>query len=134
MKLKRRLYCKSYREFRKIERKYSGYFFNLKYRKSHYEHLNRLWYVWIEYEFRTLEELEKFYKYVSRPFHKRKRNYLTKYRKTLSKIVKKVIDNYGKECKYGTLRGFSITNEDYYYVYQNKDGKLIYDTSCSKIE
>lgn len=134
MKLKRRLYCKSYREFRKIERKYGGYFFNLKYQKAHYEHLNRLWFVWIEYEFRTLEELEKFYKYVSRPFHKRKRNYLTKHRKLLSKLIKKVIDNYGKEYKYGTLVGFSITNEDYYYIYQNKNGKCIYDTCCSKIE
>ena len=99
MKLKRRLYCKSYREFRKIERKYSGYFFNLKYRKAHYEHLNRLWFVWIEYQFLTLEELEKFYKYVSRPFHKRKRNYLTEHRKLLPKLIKEVIDNYGKECK-----------------------------------
>ena len=134
MKLKRRLYCKSYREFRKIERKYGDYFFNLKYRKAHYEHLNRLWFVWIEYQFLTLEELEKFYKYVSRPFHKRKRNYLTNHRKLLSKIIKDVIDNYGKECKHGTLIGFSITNEDYYYVYKNKEGKHICGTCCAKIE
>ena len=45
-----------------------------------------------------------------------------------------VIDNYGKECKYGILVGFSITNEDYYYVYKNKEGKNICGTCCAKIE
>lgn len=132
MKLKRRLNCKSYKEFCKIERKYIHWFFNKKYKKAHYEQLNRLWFVWIEYQFLSLEEIEKFYKYISQPYIKGRRN--KQHNKTLKRIIGAVIDNYSKEFKNGKLIGFSITNEDYYYIYQNKNGKRIYDTCCSKIE
>jgi hypothetical protein len=125
--LKRRN-CKSYKEFRKIERKYFKYFdaWRCKHWKQFYQRLKCLYYVWIEYEFTDLEELKRFQKYVNKPFSKVDIN--------LRGIVNKVVDNFGKEFKAGKLTGFSITNEDYYWIYTKPDGNRLFGSCVGKLE
>lgn len=83
------------------------------------------------------------FKYIDQPELKESGHYLFEYnildRKdlsdvltlatgTLKNIIKDVIDNLGKETKLGRLIGIQITEEDVYYVFDDK-GEYNYD-SC----
>lgn len=117
--------CKSFREFKKIYRKYIRDFFRA-YRKAPNRHsFCHPWFVWIEYDMKTLEEIKTFYASAIRT---QKNKSCFEKGHVIKHILQKIIANYGKEFKYGKLIGLNITDEDYYYIYE-KDGKCRYD-SC----
>ena len=117
--------CKSFREFKKIFRKYIRDFF-IAYHKSPNRHsLCHPWFVWIEYDMKTLEEIKAFY--ASAICIQKKKSCFAEGH-AIKHILQEIIANYGKEFKNGKLIGLNITDEDYYYIYE-KDGKCTYD-SC----
>lgn len=113
--------CKSWREFNKILRKYAKRYYKTR-RQFGRCTLDCPWWIWVEYDIDTYTELQSLYKYYSSHKHRFWTN--------LNEFIKKAIDNYGKEGKYGKLIGLNVTNEDYYYIY-SKDGKIVYDTCVS---
>ena len=54
-------------------------------------------------------------------------------KKILKSIIKRVIDNMGKDFHYGKLIGLELTNEDYYYIYE-RFGKRVYDTCVNGLK
>jgi hypothetical protein len=125
--LKRRV-CKSYKEFKKIERKYEKYFnfWNCKHWEQFRWKLNNIWFIWIEYRIDTLDELKLILKQLNKPFV---RNQELVFKNLLNQVIK----NYGNEYLVGKLIGLSVTNEDYYYIYENADGKRTYSTCVAKL-
>ena len=125
--LKRRI-CKSYREFCKIERKYGKYFdyWQCKHWKQFRRRLNNLYFIWISYRIDTLDELKQIQKSFNNPFKKTKEY-------TFKRLINIVIENYGNIYKRGTLIGLEITNEDFYWIYKDQNGKRIYSTCVARL-
>lgn len=120
--------CKTYREFTKIIRKYYKTWLNKRriYGKCTLEYP---WWIWLEYDILSIDELKKLQKSLNYPFYTS--GFLNK---SLKRIVNDVIDNYGKDFSHGKLVGLQITNEDYYYIYKKEDGYMTLDSCVSKIE
>lgn len=126
--LKRRV-CKSYREFCKIERKYGKYFdyWKCKHWKQFRWRLNNLYFIWISYRINTLDELKRIQKSLNNQFKKTRDN------NTFKRLLNIVIENYGNIYKKGTLIGLEITNEDFYWIYKDQNGKCIYSTCVARL-
>lgn len=130
MKLKsslRKRKCKSFKEFCKIKRKYSKYFCfwqGNQWQQFRWR-LNNLWFTWIEYHITSIDELYAFQKWLNKPFNRL-------YDNTFLSVINKTIENYGKTYKYGKLIGVSVTNEDFYWIFENENAnRRLYSSGIS---
>lgn len=108
-------YCKNYREFCKIKRKY------------YHRHFSKYWNTWLSYEIKTPEQVERL-----------KHSKLYQTSRNLQFIVNEYERMHDTTCIYdnntaGIFRGFAITNEDYYYLLET-DGVVLYYSCVGSIE
>lgn len=140
MKIRKRR-CKSLREFYKIERKYIKGFATVKNWRHNW---HSFWYDWISYDVIGLDALNDpyFVKKAVTP-HKYKTKYdgvcetVTVY-DNLKTIREDVIARYGETfIRKGVewkLVGVQVASDDYYYIFQDKDGQLAYSTCVGYID
>jgi len=118
--------CKSFREFKKLTRKYLRHLLPLHMRKGKVYHKQydkwRMYYRYLdifEYDITTLEELKT----------------VVLFR---TDIVKDVIEKFGNIWKSGdkTLKliGLCIGTSDMYYIYETNDGEKKYGTAVGSID
>ena len=113
--------AKTYREFRKIVRKYTM----RRYRK-YYAYRTKIDYYWLMSEF-------VFYDIVGLDAL---RAFKVKNKPTLMRIIAECIENYGRKVRIhsqkedvGTLVGIELSPCDYYHIIEREDGSKVYD-SC----
>jgi hypothetical protein len=117
--------CKSYRELKKVIRKYGLRM----YKRNH----RSFWCPWCDYTIYDKEEANKILNNIL------SRKHLMHYigYGNFIRILKEFVKDYHKECRgmsgeSGILYGINITNEDYYYVIKRKDKSMVYESCCSK--
>lgn len=122
-KLKHRA-CKSFKEFRKIERKYTKKLFGIRHNHNYQNH----WYTWIWYDAIGLDALNDIYL----------NNFANKQASlghtNLKQILQEARDNFNwsyidRKNVTWYLRGVEISNEDYYWIYISDNEKKSY-SSC----
>lgn len=119
--------CSSFKEFRKIERKYTRKFFNCHSSKGKYNYRNH-WYTWIWYDAIGMDSLND--DYLNRfADYQALQGYTN-----LKQILQEARDNFNwsytdKEGIVRYLKGVEISNEDFYWIYISEDGKKSY-SSC----
>lgn len=118
--------AKTYREFRKIVRKYTM----RRYRK-YYAYRTKFDYYWLMNEF-------VFYDIVGLDALKA---FKLKNKPTLMRIISKCVDNYGRKVQLhnstrevATLVGIELSPCDYYYILEKEDGSKVYDSCVGPLD